>query len=128
MFQIKKVFLVTRARSTCKFNFLTMYLSANVKCKTLKCKNPLRILTKEEEEYEKFLIVQDRIPNLPVLSGFERKNIKPSKHIGCSIYPEIFDLQYRNTFWQIFKFYGSTFHLYGAYFGQIIEICYEILF
>ena len=84
--------------------------------------NPIRNVSKEEEEYEKLLSVQNRIHNLPVLSGLLMKKMKHSKHVGCSIYPEIFDLEYRNTYWQIFRTYGSTFHLYGAYFGKILEI------
>ena len=78
-------------------------------------------MSKEEEEYQKFLSLQDRIPNLPVLSGLLMKKVKTSNknEDGCSIYPDIFDLEYRNTYWQIFKSHGSTFHLYGAYFGEI---------
>ena len=52
------------------------------------------------------------------------KNLTSDEKQGCSQYPDILDIEYRNKYWQIFKTYNSsnireaTYHLYGAYLGS----------
>ena len=56
------------------------------------------------------------------------KNLTDDEGTGCSKYPELTDLHYRNKYWQIFEFADRspdanrtlevTFHLYGAYFDN----------
>ena len=72
-------------------------------------------------------ILQNQIQNIPVLGWLSMKNITISKKDGCSIYPNILnDIEYRNTYWQIFRNKGSTFHLFGAYFGKIFSASFEL--
>ena len=66
--------------------------------------------------------LQGRLPNLPVFGWLSNKDLKDVELAGCSSYPEITDLYYRNKYWQIFEFLDKnlevTFHLYGAYFDN----------
>ena len=68
--------------------------------------------------------VQNHLPNVPVQGWLVMKN-KTESDGGCSVYPGILDIEYRNNYWQIFKISDnakvvrSTYHLYGAYFGKI---------
>ena len=68
--------------------------------------------------------IQDRLPNLPILGWQIMKNLTSDEKQGCSQYPDILDIEYRNKYWQIFKTYYSsnireaTYHLYGAYLGN----------
>ena len=71
------------------------------------------------ENTTKFLNLQKRLQNIPVFGWLAMKDMKTSKGNSCSIYPDILnDIEYRNTYWQIFRNNGYTFHLYGAYFGK----------
>ena len=73
---------------------------------------------KENEGMKNLMIfqgLQSRIPNLPALSWLAMKNITRHKTSGCSSYPSVFDIEYRNKYWQMFSCQDSTFHLYGAY-------------
>ena len=84
---------------------------------------PLFSKIKGIEEKEKFLNVQNRIQNIPVQDLLSLKKLKISKKHGCSIYPDILnDVEYRNTYWQIFTIYDSTYHLYSAYLGKTFAI------
>ena len=84
--------------------------------------------SKIEWNVEFFRSLQRRLPNVPVLGWFSMKNLTDNWGNGCSSYPELTDLQYRNKYWQIFKFLDKsgyknqtldvTFHLYGAYFDN----------
>ena len=68
---------------------------------------------------------QDHLPNVPVQGWLVMKNRTDNGVKGCSLYPGILDIEYRNNYWQIFKIIDhdnvvrSTYHLYGAYFGKI---------
>ena len=66
--------------------------------------------------------LQKRLPNLPVFGWLSNKDLKDVEVAGCSTYPEITDLYYRNKYWQIFVFLDQylevTFHLYGSYFDN----------
>ena len=75
----------------------------------------------ESYENQMFLHLQQRFKNVPIANtlNMNKVKVKASNNSGCSIYPNILDLKYSNTYWQIFKNRSSTFHLYGAYFGQI---------
>ena len=77
-----------------------------------------------EESYgnQMFLQLQQRFKNVPIVNTINIENVKASKKSGCSIYPNILDLKYSNTYWQIFNNRSATFHLYGAYFGRICKI------
>ena len=78
------------------------------------------------EEKEKFLNIQNRIQNIPVQDLLSLKKLKIPKKHGCSIYPDILnDVEYRNTYWQIFRIYDSTYHLYSAYLGKTFAIFYS---
>ena len=50
------------------------------------------------------------------------REMKDDGMVGCSTYPHLTDLYYRNKYWQIFEFLDDklevTFHLYGAYFDN----------
>ena len=71
---------------------------------------------------EKFQNMHGLIQNIPVRDWLSLKKLKTSKKNGCSIYPDILnDVEYRNTYWQIFRFHGSTFHLYSAYLGKTLQ-------
>ena len=64
--------------------------------------------------------LQNRLPNLPVLSWFAMKNKTRSEESGseCSIYPDILDIEYSNKFWQLFRQEDATFYLYSAILGK----------
>ena len=73
--------------------------------------------------------VQYHLPNVPVQGWLVMKNKTDGDSEsdgGCSVYPGILDIEYRNNYWQIFKISDfarvvrSTYHLYGAYFGKIL--------
>ena len=76
----------------------------------------------------KFEGLQDRLPNLPILGWLSMKNLTSDEQQGCSQYPDILNIEFRNKYWQIFKTYDSnnnreaTYHLYGAYLGKIQTI------
>ena len=75
--------------------------------------------SKQLMEKQKVLHLQRKFQNVP-LQSLKMKFVKTwKKPPGCSIYPKILDINFSNTYWQIFKNQGSTFHLYGAYFGSI---------
>ena len=84
--------------------------------------------SKIEWNVEFFKSLQGKLPNVPVLGWFSMKNLTDNWGNGCSSYPELTDLHYRNKYWQIFKFLDKsgyknqtldvTFHLYGAYFDN----------
>ena len=71
--------------------------------------------------------VEDNLPNVPVQGWLVMKN-KTESDGGCSVYPGILDIEYRNNYWQIFKIHDhdmlvkATYHLYSAYFGKF-SIC-----
>ena len=73
-----------------------------------------------------FQNLQDYLPNVPVNGWLAMKNI-PNVASGCSLYPDILDIEYMNSYCQIFKISDetndirSTYHLYGAYFGKILK-------
>ena len=79
-------------------------------------------------DFEFFKSLQSKIPSIPVLGWLSMKNLTDDDGEGCSKYPELTDLHYRNKYWQIFKFFDKspqanrtlevTFHLYGAYFDN----------
>ena len=68
---------------------------------------------------------QDHLPNVPVQGWLVMKNRTDNGVKGCSLYPGILVIEYRNNYWQIFKIIDhenivrSTYHFYGAYFGKI---------
>ena len=64
--------------------------------------------------------LQNRLPNLPVLSWLAMKNKTRSEESGsdCSIYPDILDIEYSNKFWQIYRHEEATFYLYSAILGK----------
>ena len=66
--------------------------------------------------------LQSRLPNIPVFGWLSNRDLKDEGTAGCSSYPDITDLYYRNKYWQIFDFLDDklevTFHLYGAYFDN----------
>ena len=66
--------------------------------------------------------LQSRLPNIPVFGWLSNKDLEDDGTAGCSTYPDITDLYYRNKYWQIFEFLDDklevTFHLYGAYFDN----------
>ena len=78
--------------------------------------------------FELFNDLQGRLPNLPVFGWLSMKNLTDDGRAGCSKYPDIMDLHFRNKYWQIFEFVDEnqdpsltlyvTFHLYGAYFDN----------
>ena len=71
--------------------------------------------------------LQNQLQNIPVIGWLSMKMTQTSRSDGCSIYPNILnDIEYRNTYWQIFRYKGSTFHLYGAYFGKIFNATFCI--
>ena len=73
---------------------------------------------------DKLADLQQRLPNLPILGWEKMKNLTSDEKLGCSQYPDIMNIEYRNKYWQIFKTYDSnntreaTYHLYGAYLGN----------
>ena len=80
---------------------------------------PFSSLKELAENMSEFLNLQKQLQNIPVFGWLAMKDMKTSKRNSCSIYPDILnDIEYRNTYWQIFRNHGSTFHLYGAYFGK----------
>ena len=80
---------------------------------------PFSSLKELAENMSEFLNLQKQLQNIPVFGWLAMKDMKTSKRNSCSIYPDILnDIEYRNTYWQIFRNNGSTFHLYGAYFGK----------
>ena len=92
------------------------------------CLLPCSNRSKVEWGFKLFNGLQNRLPNIPVFGWLSMKKLTGDED-GCSRYPEITDLHYRNKYWQIFKFLDTnlsidvTFHLYGAYFGRIAKQC-----
>ena len=84
-------------------------------------------------DFALFESVQNRLPNIPVLGWLSMKE-KMNIESSCSIYPGILDIEYRNTYWQIFHSYDEnkdlvgTYHLYSAYIGVIYIVCAETFF
>ena len=78
--------------------------------------------SKTEWGFELFNDLQSRLPNIPVFGWLSNRDLKDEGAAGCSTYPDITDLYYRNKYWQIFEFMDDklevTFHLYGAYFDN----------
>ena len=68
--------------------------------------------------FKKFAILQDNLPNVPVLSWLAKENTTIKNKPNCSIFPSILEIEYRNKYWQIFHSQDATYHLYGAYFGK----------
>ena len=76
--------------------------------------------------FELYNDLQSRLPNLPVFGWLSMKDLTEDEEPGCSKYPDIVDIHYRNKYWQIFEFLDEnedqtldvTFHLYGAYFDN----------
>ena len=80
---------------------------------------PFFSLKELAENMSEFLNLQKQLQNIPVFGWLAMKDMKTFKRKRCSIYPDILnDIEYRNTYWQIFRNNGSTFHLYSAYFGK----------
>ena len=72
-------------------------------------------------------ILQNQLQNVPVIGWLSMNTTTTSRKDKCSIYPNILnDIEYRNTYWQIFRNKGSTFHLYGAYFGKIFNVSFYL--
>ena len=65
--------------------------------------------------------IKSHVQNVPEMSLNinNMENSKAKEELGCSTYPTILDIKFSNTYWQIFNNNGSTFYLYGAYFGKI---------
>ena len=64
--------------------------------------------------------LQNRRPNLPVLSWLRMKNMDREDSADdsrCSIYPDILNIEYSNKYWQIFRSENATFYLYSAILG-----------
>ena len=77
--------------------------------------------SRESDENQMFLHLQNSFQNVPVISSLYMNKVNASKE-SCSIYPNIIDINFSNKYWQIFKNGSTTLHLYGAYFGKLIEI------
>ena len=58
--------------------------------------------------------LQNRLPNLPVLSWLEMRN----KASECSTYPDILDIEYSNKYWQLYRSENAMFYLYSAILGK----------
>ena len=58
--------------------------------------------------------LQNRLPNLPVLSWLEMRN----KAAACSTYPDILDIEYSNKYWQLYRSENAMFYLYSAILGK----------
>ena len=84
-----------------------------------------RNLEESNDEAQKLIRLQNSFQNIPVLSSMQMMEAKASKKKGCSIYPQIIDIKFSNTYWQLFKNQSSTLYLYGAYFGKISFQKYE---
>ncbi|KAK0167529.1 hypothetical protein PV327_004916 [Microctonus hyperodae] len=77
----------------------------------------------EEELIEE---ISNRAPNLPIASWFKINGVKvsgtvdPKKTIfGCvPRYPNIFELEYNNIYWQTIRTSNGTFQLFGAYYDN----------
>ena len=64
-------------------------------------------------------MLQKQLPNIPFLGWLEMQKMKSSNESGCSLYPNIYDIEYRNSYWQIFRHENHEWHLYGAYLGKV---------
>ena len=84
-----------------------------------------RKLEESNDEFQKLIRLQESFQNIPVLSSMQMKEAKASKKRGCSLYPEIIDIKFSNTYWQIFRNQSSTLYLYGAYLGKFSSKCNE---
>ena len=63
--------------------------------------------------------LQNRLPNLPVLSSLSVKNMDSEEFASkCSIYPDILDIEYSNKYWQMFRSENAIFYLYSAILGN----------
>ena len=91
-------------------------------CFDQKISQELLFRSKTEWGFELFSDLQSRLPNIPVFGWLSNRDLKDEGTAGCSTYPDITDLYYRNKYWQIFEFMDDklevTFHLYGAYFDN----------
>ena len=56
------------------------------------------------------------MPNLPIVYWQENKKKKvPKNSTTCSKFPDIYDIQFNNKYWQVFESSNGSFYLYGAY-------------
>ena len=61
--------------------------------------------------------VQNALPFLPVLFWKENENENLFyKNSSCAKFPNLYDLEYNNIFWQIFNTSNGTFYLFSAYY------------
>merc|ERR1712179_465397 len=67
-----------------------------------------------DRSFKIFNILQNNLPNVPVLSWLARVNTTMKNKANCSIFPSILEIEYSNRYWQIFHSYDATYHLYGA--------------
>jgi len=66
---------------------------------------------------EKVKKLQPLMPNLPIVYWQENKKKKVPKNASstCSKFPDIYDIQFNNKYWQVFESSNGSFYLYGAY-------------
>ena len=61
--------------------------------------------------------VQKKLPSLPIAYWNRHKNTSMFyKNESCAKYPSVFDLEFRNIYWQNLHTSNGTFQLFGAYY------------
>lgn len=64
------------------------------------------------------LILQNKVPSLPIKYWQTLNNKFPSKNKTCAKFPTLWDISFNNVYWQTLKTTNGTFHLYGAYYDN----------
>lgn len=73
--------------------------------------------TRVLSEIEQVEDAERRLPSLPLAYWQRHRNDKNKyyKKKDCAPFPNIYDLEFHNTYWQTLRASNGTFHLYGAY-------------
>jgi hypothetical protein len=74
------------------------------------------LIDKSQKKAEKKLFseLELKLPNLPLVYLNEKKNLS-KKNQTCDYFPNIYDININNIYWQETDTSNGTFYLYGAY-------------
>ena len=70
--------------------------------------------SQKKAEKELFSELELKLPNLPLVYLNEKKNLS-KKNQTCDHFPNIYDINLNNIYWQETDTSNGTFYLYGAY-------------
>lgn len=86
-------------------------------------KSPLELeplLDKRPAKTEQQLIeeIAERIPSLPLSDWTKNRQSQKKGNDSCSRYPQIYDLEFNNIYWQTLRTSNGTFQFFGAFYDN----------